>query len=87
MEFRQQLEQLKEAINSKFPSKRNLEDGSTSLYQIVEDVCRDLRLEPCQLFVRKIQELFDALNARNGVVLLGSASVGKTTLVSSIEID
>jgi hypothetical protein len=58
------------AISSKFPSKRDLEDGSNSLYQIVEGVCRDLRLEPCQLFVRKIQELFDALNARNGVVLL-----------------
>lgn len=75
--------ELQRSVERAFPADHATGADLAGLSDMVDDVCRELRLEPSRLFARKVHELFEALNARNGVILLGAASVGKTTLVHS----
>ena len=51
-----------------------------SFFKIASDVCRDMQLEPSTPFLEKIYEVWEILSNRNGVILLGSALAGKSSI-------
>ena len=53
---------------------------ANNLNDIVTEICDEMELQVGRSFVDKIQQLYDGLNNRIGVIILGSASSGKTTL-------
>ncbi len=59
-------------------SKRNEEDGSSELNQEIEELLSSHNLVPTNSYVKKILELYERLEFRKNVIVLGKSFSGKT---------
>ncbi len=67
-------------VKEQFPVNVDYSAGSEAFRQIVTEACQDLNLEPSPSFIQKVFQLHETLVVRHGVILLGEALSGKSTL-------
>lgn len=63
-----------------FPVNVEKPVGSGAIHQVVSEACQELSLVPSAAFVEKVCQLYETLSTRHGVILLGEALAGKSTL-------
>ena len=72
---------LHSLVNQEFPkSSKHYSSHIESINDHIEEACNELELEFSQQFAQKVHHLYETLNNRLAVLLLGPSLTGKTTL-------
>ena len=67
-------------VSQHFPVQMSPSTAPETFLQIVREACQDLNLEQSPAFLQKVYQLHETLSSRHGVILLGDALAGKSTL-------
>lgn len=74
----QDLPLFENIINDLFPDTARPEDNYGDLIPAIELACAEYKLQPTEWFLTKTCQLFDTINVRHGMMIVGPTGAGKT---------
>lgn len=72
-------------ISDLFPGVEQAENNNQSLVDSLIESCKDLSIIPKDNFITKAIQLYDTMNVRHGLIVVGETFSGKTKCISALQ--
>ena len=72
-------------VHDLFPSTEPLEADLSLLENMIKEKCDDFNLQPTTNFVKKCIQLFETMNVRHALMIVGRAGMGKSNVIKTLK--
>ncbi|MBP5694457.1 MAG: hypothetical protein J6X03_03265, partial [Bacilli bacterium] len=72
-------------VHDLFPSTEPLDVDLSLLQNMIQEKCNDFNLQPTTNFVKKCIQLFETMNVRHALMIVGRAGMGKSNVIKTLK--
>ncbi|MBR3673594.1 MAG: hypothetical protein IKN65_04805, partial [Clostridia bacterium] len=72
-------------VHDLFPSTEPLDVDLSLLQNMIQEKCNEFNLQPTTNFVKKCIQLFETMNVRHALMIVGRAGMGKSNVIKTLK--